>query len=505
MGCPCGAWNTCTTTCSPRCRGTRERSRTATRIEPRSCCSWRQWPEGKGQEQLFPWVSSNNICQKLQVYVESLVQFIDDDYKFYCESKEKRARREEVVEKLGSMSEKKKKKYLSVAKITYESLTQRFLEQKHKSLKRELPKHELNSLFPLYPMDDVGLMHLPQEKRMQLVASRNKKQLHLRQDYVNMVKEKAKHKNKVLKSMNKFLCQSSADAIILKVYDIQTQESECVQSDMVVGSENLRESGCVKPQVDDEESLEKDGLKGLDWDDSSDEEDDDNSDLDWLEANSYNDEEEMLREEAQERKAAEEREATVEPLSLSKIFRELHAQYYRQGMQTKQNTVQESYPTCLPFEDRPWETPVHHAILDRFVRHLSSVKSRGYRRLRIDFQREIRRLWHYKPTGFIKTIQCYEKLRKLYIKKQRKAERTTKTRTKETDIGVAKKRKIQDDDEMTQRSKKTKLEAMQCVEKPEEKECSTNKTTENGGKKWMKRKFEEDEETEERPKLKYQK
>ncbi|KAG0730108.1 hypothetical protein GWK47_003354 [Chionoecetes opilio] len=116
---------------------------------------------------------------------------------------------------------------------------------------------------------------------MQLVSSRNKKQLHLRQDYVNMVKEKAKHKNKVLKSMNKFLYQSSADAIILKVYDIQTQESECVQSDMVVGSENLRESGCVKPQVDDEESLEKDGLKGLDWDDSSDRENDDNSDF-WV-------------------------------------------------------------------------------------------------------------------------------------------------------------------------------------------------------------------------------
>ncbi|KAG0727182.1 hypothetical protein GWK47_035177 [Chionoecetes opilio] len=146
---------------------------------------------------------------------------------------------------------------------------------------------------------------------------------------------------------------------------------------MVVGSENLRESGCVKPQVDDDESLEKDGLKGLDWDDSSDEEDDDNSDLDWLEENSYNDEEEMLREEEQEQKAAEEREANVESLSLSKIFRELHAQYYRQGMQTKQNTVQESYPTCLPFEDRPWETPVHHAILDRFISAASNPALTG--------------------------------------------------------------------------------------------------------------------------------
>ncbi|KAK8373111.1 hypothetical protein O3P69_011798, partial [Scylla paramamosain] len=38
--------------------------------------------------------------------------------------------------------------------------------QKHKHLKRRLSEHELNSLFPLCPKDDIGLMHLPKHQRL---------------------------------------------------------------------------------------------------------------------------------------------------------------------------------------------------------------------------------------------------------------------------------------------------------------------------------------------------
>ncbi|KAG0719840.1 hypothetical protein GWK47_049671 [Chionoecetes opilio] len=61
-----------------------------------SCCSWSgQWRR-QGQGAAVPRVSSSKICQKLQGYVvESLVQFIDEDYKLYASRRKKRACREE--------------------------------------------------------------------------------------------------------------------------------------------------------------------------------------------------------------------------------------------------------------------------------------------------------------------------------------------------------------------------------------------------------------------------
>ena len=371
----------------------------------------------QGQEQAFPWV--DYACRKLQAYVESLVQSIDNEYEFFCNQKVKLARREEMIEKLNSVSEKTKRKYLSAAKIAYERLTRSFLQHKHKYLKRYLPENELNAKFPMCPKDDVGLMHLPRAKRLQLVTSHNKTQLKLRYDYVNMVKEKEQQRNKVMANMNKFLTQSSAQDIITKVYDIQTQESRHVQSNMVLGGDMIDDLEALPLEYN--KSDNKDTETDFNMNDASDEEQNKVPYQEWTEEDLKQEEEEILKEEEMERKAAE-MEGKMEPLTVNKIFSDLHVQYFPEGHKILQEkgTVKESYPTSFPFEERPWETPAHHAILDKMVKFLSSIKSRGYRRLNIDFQREIRRLWHDKPKGFVKTIRCYENLRKTYIKKQRK-------------------------------------------------------------------------------------
>ncbi len=98
--------------------------------------------------------------------MERLVHGIDDEYKFFCKEKENLASRVEVKVKLNNMSKNRLRKYLSVANETYQSLTRKFLQQKHKHLKRRLSEHELNSLFPLCPKDDIGLMHLPKHQRL---------------------------------------------------------------------------------------------------------------------------------------------------------------------------------------------------------------------------------------------------------------------------------------------------------------------------------------------------
>ena len=492
-----------------------------------------------GQERAFPWLMDGSVCTKLQGHVDSLVHSIDEEYKFFCKEKEKQARREEVVQRLRKTSEKKQKKFLSVAKTTYETLTRRFLEEKHKYLKRHVAEDELNEVFPLYTTNDIGLMHLPREERLQLVAARNKTQLQLRHDYVNMVKEKAKHKKNVLARMSKFLSQSSAEDIIVKVYDIQTQESEWVQRHMVLGGDDFHE---MLPQDYVAKEARRDPLTGLNWDYSSDEEDDQTLHFDWTGEHFEDDLEAMRKEELLERKAAEEREAKTEPLTLSKIFSQLRQQYFHKGNQIlkKRHTTKESYPTCLPFQERPWETPLHHAVLDKLVKYLSNIKSQGYRRLKIDFQREIRRLWHDKPKGFIKTIHCYESLRKTYIHEQRKKWRNTakgiikvtknnqhqarddlepkhmqlegtsecddaehiagKTPVvTQTKTGISKKRKLEDDGEMAHKIKKTKCSKQDKSVIHEKCRVEEKKGSKNENKKSMKRKLEGDEDVLEQP------
>ncbi|XP_063873476.1 uncharacterized protein LOC135107486 [Scylla paramamosain] len=463
----------------------------------------------QGQESLFP--CHIPVCEKLQGYVESLVHDIDDEYKFFCKEKENRARREEVKVKLNNMSRNKLRKYLSVAKETYQSLTRKFLQQKHKYLKRRLSEHELNSLFPVCPKDDIGLMHLPKHQRLQLLTQHNNKQHKLRRDYINMVKEKAHHTKRVLAKMNKFLSRSSAQEIILKVYDIQTQESEWAQRSMVLEDEAIT---YLEASPQEYKDSTKDSLTGLTWDTWSDDEQD--NDSDWMDEGSEEGEEEIKKEEEMERKVAEEGEAKIEPLTIQKIFRELYVQYYPTGnyILKNQRDVQESYPTSFPFEQKPWETPVHHAILDKFVTYLSNNKSQTGRPLKIDFRKEIRRLWHYKPKGFIKTIRCYENLKKTYKKEQKRALRawtvtkadedhehlkhhqfqvssqcegeTQATPTKEKDNRISMKRKFQINEDITPQfltaeSKKIKLDH----DEHETKEMDTGKT--------IKRKIEESE------------
>ncbi|XP_063857691.1 uncharacterized protein LOC135099162 [Scylla paramamosain] len=460
----------------------------------------------QGHESPFP--CHGPVCEKLQGYVESLVHDIDDEYKFFCKEKGNQARREEVKVKLNNMSRNKLEKYLSVAKETYQSLTRKFLQQKHKYLKRRLSEHELNSLFPLCPKDDIGLMHIPKHQRLLLLTQHNNKQLKLRRDYINMVKEKARHTKTVLAKMNRFLSRSSAQDIILKVYDIQTQESEWAQRSKVLEDEAISYLE-VSPQEYKEST--KDSLTGLTWDIWSDDEQD--SDSDWMDEGSEEGEGEMRKEEEMERKADY---TENEPLTIQKIFRELHVQYYPTGnyILKNQQDVQESYPTSFPFEQKPWETPVHHAILDRFVTYLSNNKSQNGRPLKIDFRKEIRRLWHYKPKGFIKTIRCYENLSKTYNKEHKKTLRawtvtkadedhehlkhhefkvssecegeTQATPTKEKEKIISMKRKFQVNEDITHQflnaeSKKIKLDH----DEHETKEMDTGKK--------IKRKIEENE------------
>lgn len=173
----------------------------------------------------------------------------------------------------------------------------------------------------------------------------------------------------------KFLTHSSADDVIFKVYDIRTQESERVHKRMVLGGETIDNCDEVKPQAYNAPSR-KDSLTGLDWDTSSDEEKDKKQKLNWMEEDSVDDEEEMQKKEEElDRKAEEEREAKIEPLTIRKVFRELHLQYFSKGNKIlkQQGTVRESHPTSFSFEERPWETLVHHAILDKFVRYLSCI------------------------------------------------------------------------------------------------------------------------------------
>ena len=96
----------------------------------------------------------------------------------------------------------------------------------------------------------------------------NKTQLQLRNDYINIVKEKARHRKKVMTDMNKFLSKSSAQGI-MKVCNIQTQQSECVQRKMVLEGDTIDNYEALPQDYSESNKEVTDSLTGttpdLDW------------------------------------------------------------------------------------------------------------------------------------------------------------------------------------------------------------------------------------------------
>ncbi|KAG0721452.1 hypothetical protein GWK47_006348 [Chionoecetes opilio] len=233
-------------------------------------------------------------------------------------------------------------------------------------------------------MDDWLDSPLRKKRRNAAGSSRNKKQLHLRQDYVNMVM-KRQSTNKVLEKHEQVFGirvlptshhpegnrhPDAGERVCAKRLLVGTREPPSIRLCEATGGRRGS-------------PLEKDGLKGLDWDDSSDEEDDDNLIGIGLESNSYNDEEAMLREEEQERKAAEGEGGHCVAPKPKQDFRELHAQY---------STVKDCKPNRTRCRNVPHLPALRIQALGSSVtpRHLGQIRQASHQ------QRQIPRLQRLK-------------------------------------------------------------------------------------------------------------